>query len=120
VAKARLQAKGEVMDLVQQKVLSALEEAASQPSYGEVLQALATEAIGVAEGPEAVVVHPNDKEKMSEWAGEKGLDLRTDPELYLGVRIMNRRGTIVENTLPERLRRVWNRLGPGVTKLLWE
>ncbi len=120
VANARLQAKGEVMDLLRQKVLSALEETASQPGYGEVLQALATDAMGVAAGAEAVVVHPHDKEKLSDWARQQGLDLQTDPELHLGVRIVSRRGTSVENTLPERLRRVWNTLGPGLTGLLWE
>ncbi len=76
--------------------------------------------MAVAAGAEAVVVHPHDKEKLSDWARQKGLDLRTDPELRLGVRIVSPSGTTVENTLPERLRRVWNTLGPGLTRLLWE
>ncbi len=46
VANARLQAKGEVMDLLRQKVLLALEETSSQPGYGEVLQALADRGHG--------------------------------------------------------------------------
>lgn len=120
VANARLQAKGEVMDLLRQKVLLALEETASQSGYGEVLQRLAEEAINVAAAAETVVVHPHDQEKLSAWARQKGLDLQTDPELRLGIRIVSRGGTTVENTLPERLRRVWNTLGPGLTRLLWE
>ncbi|MHB9075376.1 MAG: V-type ATP synthase subunit E [Desulfobaccales bacterium] len=120
IANARLQAKGEVMDLLRQKVLLALEETASQPGYGEMLQRLADEAMSVTEAPETVVVHPHDQEKLSDWARQKGLGLQGDPELRLGVRIVSRGGTTVENTLPERLRRVWNTLGPGLTRLLWE
>jgi V/A-type H+-transporting ATPase subunit E len=120
VSNARIQAKGEVMDLLRQKVLLALEEASSKSGYGEILQALATEAMGVTEGAEAVVVHPHDREKLGDWAMHRGLALQTDPELRLGVRIVNRSGKKVENTLPERLHRVWGTLAPQVTKLLWE
>jgi V/A-type H+/Na+-transporting ATPase subunit E len=120
VANARLQAKGEVMDLLREKVLLALERLPSQPGYGQVLQTLAEEAMGASEGAEAVVVHPHDKEKLTDWGREKGLDLQTDPELRLGVRVVSRSGTSVENTLLERLRRVWTTLGPGLTRLLWE
>ena len=74
----------------------------------------------VVEVAETVVVHPDDKEKLGSWALAKGLELQTDPELRLGVRIVGRRGTKVENTLPERLHRAWSKLAPGVTKLLWE
>lgn len=120
VSNARMQAKGEVMDLLRQKVLLALEETPSQSGYGEVLQALATEAMGAAAAAETVVVHPHDQEKLSGWARQKGLELQTDPQLRLGVRIVSRGGTTVENTLPERLKRAWNTLGTEVTKLLWE
>jgi V/A-type H+-transporting ATPase subunit E len=120
VSNARIQAKGEVMDLLRQKVLLALEETSSQPGYGEVLQALATEAMGVAETAETLVVHPQDKEKLGDWALHRVLALQTDPELRLGVRIVSRSGKNVENTLPERLHRAWGTLAPEVTKLLWE
>ncbi|MFA4902448.1 MAG: V-type ATP synthase subunit E [Desulfobaccales bacterium] len=120
VSKARIQAKGEMMDLLRQKVLLALEETPSKPGYGEVLQALAEEAMGVTEGAEAVVVHPHDKEKLNDWAMHRGLALQTDPELRLGVRIVSRIGKNVENTLHERLHRAWGTLAPEVTKLLWE
>lgn len=120
ISSARITAKGEVMDLLRQKVLLALEEPSSQPGYGEVLQALAEEAMGVAEAAEAVVVHPGDKEKLSDWAQQRGLELRTDPGIRLGMRIVGASGTMVENTLPERLHRAWRTLAPEVAKLLWE
>jgi V/A-type H+-transporting ATPase subunit E len=120
IANARINAKGEVMDLLRQKVLLALEETSSQPGYGEVLQALAKEALGVAEEAETVVVHPHDKERLTDWTRRKGLELQTDPELRLGVRIVSRRGNKVENTLPERLHRGWGALVPKVSTLLWE
>ncbi len=120
VSTARMQAKGEVMDLLRQKVHLALEENSSQPNYGRVLQALAEEATRVAEAAEAVVVHPKDQDKLSGWAKRHGLELRTDPELHLGVRIVSQSGTMVENTLPERLRRAWGTLAPEVSGLLWE
>jgi V/A-type H+-transporting ATPase subunit E len=120
VANARMQVKGEVMDLLRQKVQNALEAAASQENYGEVLQALAQEALDIAEVPEAVVVHPDDQDKLRDWAERQGLALRTDPKLRLGVRIISQRGTTVENRLPERLQRAWGPLAPQVTELLWE
>jgi V/A-type H+-transporting ATPase subunit E len=120
VSNTRMQAKGEVMDLLRQKVLLAFEETSYKPGYSTVLQALAEEARSVAEGAEAVVVHPHDREKLDEWALHRGLDLQTDPELRLGVRIVSGSGKKVENTLPERLQRAWGALVPEVTKLLWE
>jgi V/A-type H+/Na+-transporting ATPase subunit E len=120
VGNARIQAKGEVMDLLRQKVMLALEETSSQPNYSEVLQALAAEALRVAATARAVVVHPQDQEKLSDWAQQQGLEAQTDPLLRLGVRIVSDGGTTVENTLPERLQRAWNILGPRVTGLLWE
>jgi len=120
VSSARMQAKGEVMDLLRQKVLLALEETSSQSGYGEVLEALAAEAMSVAAAAETVVVNPHDKEKLGDWALHRGLALQTDPELRLGVRIVSQSGKKVENTLPERLHRVWGTLASEVTKLLWE
>jgi V/A-type H+/Na+-transporting ATPase subunit E len=120
ISSARIKAKGEMMDQLRQKVLLALEEISSKPGYGEVLQALAEEAVEVAEAAESALVHPRDKEKLSDWARHKGLELQTDPELRLGVRIVSRSGKKVENTLPERLQRAWGKLAPQVSKLLWE
>jgi len=117
---ARMEARGEVIALVKKKVLTGLEEIAGKPNYGEILEALAEEAVKVLEAPEAVVVHPNDKAKLSAWALQKGLDLRTDAGLRLGVRIVARGGQrSVENSLPERLKRGWETLAPGVAERLW-
>ena len=46
------------------------------------------------------------------WAWQGVLDPQTDPELRLGVRIVGRAARQVENTLPERLRRVLEHAGP--------
>jgi V/A-type H+-transporting ATPase subunit E len=120
VSFARTQAKGEVMELVRQQVLSALEGMPSQPGYRDVLMRLAEGALKVAEESETVVVHPDDQDKLKDWAQQQGLELQTDPELRLGVRIMSRSGRKVENTLPERLRRTWGIFGPEITEMLWE
>jgi V/A-type H+-transporting ATPase subunit E len=120
VSSARTQARGEVLDLLWQKVHLALEEIASQADYGEILQALAVEAMQVAPGAAALVVNPDDQEKIKDWARQQGLELRTDPQLHLGVRIVSQGGAAIENTLLERLRRAWGTLGPEVTKILWE
>jgi len=120
VASARTQARGEVLDQLWQKVHLALEETAAQADYGEILQALATEAMAVAPGAAALTVNPDDQEKVKNWAREQGLELQTDPHLRLGVRLVRQSGASVENTLPERLRRAWSTLGPEVAKILWE
>jgi V/A-type H+/Na+-transporting ATPase subunit E len=120
VASARTQARGEVSDLLWQKVHLALEEIASQANFGEILQSLADEAMQVAEKAAAVVVNPDDQDKLKDWARQQGLELRTDPNLHLGVRLVGQRGNATENTLPERLRRAWGTLGPEVSKILWE
>ncbi len=120
VATARMQAKGEVMARLRQKVLLALEETASQPDYAKVLQALAEKAMQVAAAPQAVVAHPDDQEKLSDWARQRGLELKADPGLHLGVRIVSRSGKLIENTLPERLHRAWDTLAAELNKLLWE
>ena len=120
VANAQTTAKGEVMNMLQQRVLQALETASSRPNYSEVLKALAQMALDVVESPVAIVVHPKNEDKLSAWAEQHGLELRTDPELRLGVRIISKNGTIVENTLLERLQRAWGTLAPQVTRMLWE
>ena len=120
VASARTQARGEVLDLLWQEVHHALEEIASQANFGEILQALAAEAMPVAGKAEAAVVNPDDQDKLKDWVRQQGLDLQTDPNLHLGVRIVSQRGNATENTLPERLRRAWGTLGPEVSKILWE
>ena len=117
---ARMRARGQAIALVKKKVLSGLEEIAGKPNYGEILEALAEEAMKAVEAPEAAVVHPDDNAKLSTWAIQKGLDLRTDPDLHLGVRIVAHGGQrSVENSLPERVKRAWETLAPGVAQRLW-
>ncbi len=121
LATARIQARGQVIALVKKKTLAALEEVAGRPNYGGVLQALAEEALKAVGAPEALVVHPDDRDKLSSWAVQKGLELRTDPKLHLGVRIVARGGQrSVENSLPERLQRAWETLASGVAQRLWD
>jgi V/A-type H+/Na+-transporting ATPase subunit E len=119
IAIARLQAKGEIIEQARKGAMAAIGEASLKPGYGDVLLALAEEAAGEIDAPEALVVHPDDKEKIEEWAARKGIELRTDPSLKLGVRISNRHGKTVENTLPERLNRAWDTVVSDVAKMLW-
>jgi len=120
VSTARMKARGEAIALVRRKALAGLEKIAGRPDYDEILETLAEEAMKAAEGAEALVVHPDDKVRVSAWVKQKGLELRTDPELYLGVRIVAREGQCsVENSLPERLERAWETLASPVAQRLW-
>jgi V/A-type H+-transporting ATPase subunit E len=117
---ARMQARGHAITLVRKKALATLEQIADKPNYGEVLEALAEEAMKTLTAPEALVVHPNDEAKLSAWAKQKGLELGTDSRLQLGVRVVARGGQrSVENSLPERLQRAWETLASGVAQRLW-
>ncbi len=121
LATARMQARGQAIALVKNKVLARFEEIARRPNYGQILQALAEEAMQKVEAPEGVFVHPDDKDKLGSWAAQKGLELRTDPGLHLGVRIVAHGGQrSVENSLPERLRRAWETMASGVAHRLWD
>jgi vacuolar-type H+-ATPase subunit E/Vma4 len=120
VSIARLRARGEEIAVVREKVLTALKEISTRPNYGEILEVLAEEAIKAVQGAEALVVHPDDNDKVSVWAKEKGLILQTDPELHLGVRIVAGGGQrSVENSLPQRLERGWGTLASSVAKRFW-
>jgi vacuolar-type H+-ATPase subunit E/Vma4 len=120
-ATARMQAKDQMIQRVRKKALTALEETAGKPNYGRILQALAEEALKAVDTAEAVVVNPKDQERLRAWVKTKGLELRVDPELHLGVRIETRGGKrSVVNSLPERFRRSWNMLSSGAAKILWE
>jgi vacuolar-type H+-ATPase subunit E/Vma4 len=117
---ARLQAKGEIIEKARKGAIAAIGAASSKPGYGDMLLALAEEAAGEIEAPAAVIVHPDDQQKIADWAARKGIEVQTDPGLELGVRISNRHGKTVENTLPERLNRSWDTVVSDVAKLLWE
>lgn len=120
IATHRAQAKGGIMGEVRARALSAIEELSSRPDYGELLCALAEEASQALVAPTSVVSHPKDKQKLGDWAAARGLELKTDPELRLGVRIESGYGRTVENTLPERLHRAWDTLASEVARRLWE
>ncbi len=121
VSTARVQARGEVIALVREKALAALEEIAGKPDYGKVLEALAEEAMKAIEAAETAIVHPSDQLKLGGWAKQKGLKLGTDLELRLGVRIVAHGGQrSVENCLPGRLKRAWETLASGISQRLWE
>lgn len=120
VSTARSRARGEVIDALREKALAALEGTASRADFGKVLRALAEEALAATAEGEAVVVHPDDREKIRKWAEEKALELRTDPTLRLGARIVGRSGRTVENTLPGRLNRAWGDLVARAARMLWE
>jgi V/A-type H+-transporting ATPase subunit E len=117
---ARTQAKGQMIESVHKRVLVSLEKVSKAPLYGHLLQALAEEALNAVQGGEVLVVHPEDEEKISNWAKQRGLELLTDPELRIGVRIVIRHGKrSVENSLGERLERAWNVLASDVARQLW-
>jgi V/A-type H+-transporting ATPase subunit E len=117
---ARIRARQDGIAIVRKKVLNAFEEISTKPTFREILEALAEEAIKAAQGAEVLVVHPDDRDKLSAWAKQKGLTLQTDPGLRLGVRIVASGGQrSVENTLPQRLQRGWEALISGVAQQFW-
>lgn len=120
VATARVQAKGEIIALVRKKTLSAIEELGAKSGYSQILTALADEAIEALEATEVVVVNPNDAKIISSWAMQRQIEIQTDAELHLGVRLVSpssRRSA--ENSLAERLDRVWDMLSARVAQILW-
>lgn len=120
ISVARIRARDQAIARVRQKVESAIGKIAQKPDYGKILEALAEEAFNSVEAAESVAVHPEDQEKLSAWAKKKGLELKTDPVLKLGVRVTTRDGRqTVENSLPERLQRGWETLMSGVAQRLW-
>jgi V/A-type H+-transporting ATPase subunit E len=121
VSTALIEARGRVVAAVKEKASGALEEVAAKPNYSEVLRALADEAFQAVKTSEAVVVHPSDRDRLGDWAVHKGIELRTDPGIRLGVRIISSGGkSSVENSLPDRIERAWDMLVSGVVQLLWE
>jgi len=118
---ARMQARGEAIARIRQEALEELHAAGRRPDYGKVLEALAEEAVKAMETVEAVTVHPDDEGRLRAWAEAKGIELLTDPDLHLGVRVLAEGGKRwVENSLPQRLDRAWDTLAARVAQLLWE
>ncbi len=120
VSTARVQARSQVMALVEKRAMTMLERIAAGPDFDRILETLAEEALKATEKVEALVVHPNDEGRLAPWARRKGLKVRTDPGLQLGVRMVGCGGQrSVENSLPERLHRAWETLASGVAQRLW-
>ena len=120
VATARMQAKGEVIARVKELAMERLFALKNEERYPEVLRKLAEEALAAVSEPGAVAVAPEDAGHLEAWAKERGLELKTDPQIQLGVRVYSASGgTYVENTLPGRLERGWEELAARVAKVLW-
>ena len=119
VSTARIQAKGEIIARVRKKVLSAIEELVGKPGYSKILTALADEAIGTVDAAEILFVNPKDAVILADWAKQKRVEIRTDPDLRFGVRVASSSKRSVENSLPERLDRSWDMLSARVARILW-
>lgn len=117
---ARTEAKGEVLFQVRAKVEEALRALPDSPEWPQVLRKLSEEALSALGEPEALVSHPENLVHLEAFARERGLELRVDPALRLGVRAIGKGGrTQVENALPSRLERAWDALSSRVAQVLW-
>ncbi|GAA6755673.1 V-type ATP synthase subunit E [Thermus thalpophilus] len=120
LATARAEAKGEVLEAVKAKVREALAGLPEKPEWPEVLRKLALEALSALTEPAALASHPDNLAHLEPLARERGLELRADPALPLGVRALGKEGkTQVENTLEGRLERAWDALSAKVAAVLW-
>jgi len=120
VATARVEAKGKVIGDVLERVRERLKALPEKPEYPTVLEKLAAEAVEAVGVAEAIIVAPEDEQRLKGWAEGKGLELRTSPDVSLGVIAVSKGGkTQVANTLPDRLERAWEVLSAKVTKVLW-
>ena len=120
LATARTEAKGEVLSQVKAKVEEALRALPNSPDWPQVLRKLAEEALAALGEPEALASHPDNLPYLEGLARERGLELRADPALRLGVRAIGKGGrTQVENALLSRLERAWDALSSKVAQVLW-
>ncbi|HGY09747.1 MAG TPA: V-type ATP synthase subunit E [Oceanithermus profundus] len=120
VSTARVEAKGEVIAQIYREVQARLAALPESPEYPTLLERLAEEAVAAVGEAEAVVVHPDDAPRIKGWAEGKGLELRTEDDVRLGVIAVAKGGkTRVANTLPDRLERAWEVLSAKVTQVLW-
>lgn len=120
LATARAQAKGEVLEGVRARVEEALLALPKDPRWPDILKRLAEEALSALPEPEALLAHPEDLPHLEDLAKARGLALRPDPALRLGVRAVGRGGkTQVENSVLSRLERAWDALSAKVAQVLW-
>lgn len=119
-SQARVQARGEVMDQVKAGLGIALAAYKTNPAYPAVLARLAQEALAAIGQAEALVVAPGDETHLKAWAQQNNLELRTDPNLNLGVRLVGIGSKAqVQNSLPERLERAWDALSARAAQAIW-
>ena len=120
VSTARMKARGEMIERVKRMAAERLQGIGADPRYPEILRKLAEEAVGAVAEPGWVAVRPEDLPHLEAWAQERGLMVKADPEVRLGVRVYAAGGdTYVENTLPGRLERAWEELAARVAQVLW-
>ncbi|MFN3369209.1 MAG: V-type ATP synthase subunit E [Thermus sp.] len=120
LATARTEAKGEVLSQVKAKVEEALKAMPDSPDWPRVLRKLAEEALAALGEPEALASHPDNLPHLEGLAQERGLELRADPALRLGVRAVDKGGrSQVENALLSRLERAWDALSSKVAQVVW-
>lgn len=120
VNQARIAARGRVVDQVRVEAQRALQDLTGRPEFGQILQKLAEEALAAVGEAEALVLHPNHASSLAEWAKSKGLELRTDPAIRDGVRLVAKGGrSFVQNALSERLERAWDALSAKAARAIW-
>lgn len=119
-SQSKVQARGLVVTQVKTELRKALEALQQSPSYASVLQKLAAEALAGIGKAEALVVNPADAAHLEAWAKAQGLELKHDPSLSLGVRLVGVGGKAqVQNSLIERLERGWDALSAKAAKAIW-
>lgn len=117
---SRAEAKGQVLSRVKARVWEALEALPSRAEWPEVVRKLAEEALMALPEPVALASHADNLPHLEPLARERGLELRPDPALRLGIRAIGRGGkTQVENALESRLERAWDALSSRVAQVLW-
>ena len=120
LSQARVQARGQIMDQVKAGLGTSLAAYKSNPAYPATLVKLAQEALASIGQAEALVVAPGDEAHLKAWAQQNSLELRTDPGLTLGVRVVGIGGKAqVQNSLPERLERAWDALSARAAQAIW-
>ncbi len=120
VNQARIAAKGQVVERVRAEALQALQNLAAQPGFAATLKKLAEEALAEVGQAEAVVLNPAHTALLADWAKAKGLELKADPTIRDGVRLVAQGGrAYVQNALSERLERAWDALSAKAAKAIW-
>ncbi|MDT7920671.1 MAG: V-type ATP synthase subunit E [Meiothermus sp.] len=120
LSQARITARGQAMERVRAEVGDSLQKLTQKPEFATILHQLADEALSNIGQAESVVVNPAHASLLNEWAQSKGLQLKTDPSIRDGVRLVAVGGrAFVQNTLSERLERAWDALSAKAAKAIW-